>query len=184
MTARVAAGFLIAAAAFGAHAAEIRPLLVAGLDLGGDTMLAVDTQDIKAHDGFYVGGGLVLIDAQRRMEYQLTAAFKYGVIAAEQGDVEWTRFPLEALAFYRLPRGRLGGGLTYHLSPRIETSGAAGNPDVKFKNALGAVLQADWLITDKIALGGRYTILEYEAKGESSGSAKSNGFGISFSINF
>jgi hypothetical protein len=182
MTARAAAGFLIAAAAFGVHAAEIRPLLVAGLDLGGDTMLAVDTQDIKAHDGFYLGGGLAIIN--RSVEYQFTAAFKYGVIAAEQGDVEWTRFPLEALAFYRLARVRLGGGLTYHLSPRIEASGAPGNPDVKFKNALGAVLQADWMITDKIALGGRYTILEYEAKGGSSGSAKSNGFGISFSMKF
>jgi hypothetical protein len=29
---------------------------------------------------------------------------------------------------------------------------------------VGAVLQAGWLVTDKIALGGRYTILEYEAK--------------------
>jgi hypothetical protein len=172
-----------------AMAADFRPLLKAGLDLGGDTMLTVaftdgDTQDIKANDGFYFGGGLAIVDAERRLEYHLTAAFKYGLIAAENGDVEWTRFPIEALGFYRFPRVRVGGGLTYHVSPRIETSGAVGNPDVKFKNALGAVLQADWLVTEKIAVGGRYTILEYDAKDAFSGSAKSNGFGISFSMSF
>jgi Outer membrane protein beta-barrel domain len=189
MTARPAAGLLLAASAFAAHGAEIRPLLVAGLDFGGDKMLTVvfddgDTQDIRANDGFYLGGGVAVIDAERRMEYQLTAAVKYALIDADNGEVEWTRFPIEALAFYRFPRVRLGGGLTYHMSPRIETSGAVGNPDVKFKNALGAVLQADWLITDKIALGGRYTILEYDAKGDFAGSAKSNGIGISFSMRF
>jgi hypothetical protein len=186
--ARIAVASLVAAWACATHAAEIRPLLVAGLDFGGDKMLTVvfddgDTQDIKANDGFYLGGGLVVIDAERRMEYQFTAALKYALIDAENGEVEWTRFPIEALAFYRFARVRLGGGLTYHVSPRIETSGAVGNPDVKFKNALG-VLQADWLITEKIALGGRYTVLEYHAKGDFSGSAKSNGFGISFSLNF
>jgi hypothetical protein len=162
MTARAAVGFLVAASAFSAQGAEIRPLLKAGLDLGGDKMLTVvfddgDTQDIKANDGFYLGGGFAVIDAARRMEYHLTAAFKYGVIAAENGDVEWTRFPLEALVFYRFPRIRVGGGLTYHVSPTVETSGA---------------------------VGGRYTILEYDAKDAFSGSAKSNGFGISFSMSF
>ena len=187
--ARGVIAFLLSAPGLAAQGAEIRPLLKAGLDLGGDTLLTVaftdgDTKEIKANDGFYFGGGLAVIDAERRMEYHLTAAFKYGLIAAENGDVEWTRFPIEALAFYRLARLRLGGGLAYHVSPRIETSGAVGNPDVKFKNALGAVLQADWLVSEKIALGGRYTILEYDVKGDFSGSAKSNGFGISFSINF
>jgi hypothetical protein len=43
-------------------------------------------------------------------------------------------------------------------------------------DALDAVLQADGLITQKIALGGRYTILEYDAEDAFSGSAKSNGW--------
>lgn len=189
MTRRILIGLLAAFAAQAASAADFRPLLKSGIDFGGDKMLTVvftdgDTQEIRANDGFYLGGGLAVIDGARNMEYHLTAAFKFAVIDAENGDVEWTRFPIEALAFYRLARVRLGGGLSYHVNPRVETSGAIGNPDVKFKNALGAVLQADWLITEKIALGGRYTILEYDAKGAFSGSAKSNGFGISFSINF
>ena len=189
MTSRIAIGLLAACAALGAHAADFRPLLKAGFDLGGETMVTAvfvdgDTEKMRANEGFYLGGGLAIIDAERRMEYHVTLAYKFALIDADNGDIEWTRFPLEALAFYRFARVRVGGGLTYHINPRLEGSGVVGGLDVKFKNALGAVLQADWLITDKIALGGRVTILEYDAKGDFSGSAKSNGVGVTFSINF
>jgi hypothetical protein len=117
-------------------------------------------------------------------EYHFSLAYKVAVVDASNGDIEWTRFPLEALAFYRFPRVRVGGGLAYHMSPRLEGSGVVGGLDVKFKNALGAVLQADWRITEKIAAGLRYTILEYDAKGAFAGSAKRNGVGLTFSMNF
>lgn len=171
------------------HAAEIRPLLKAGFDLGGDTLVTAvftngETETVKANEGFYIGGGAAIIDAARNMEYHLALAYKIAVVEASNGDIEWTRFPLEALAFYRFPRVRVGGGLAYHMSPRLEGSGVVGGLDVKFKNALGAVLQADWRITERIAAGARYTILEYDAKGAFTGSAKSNGFGLTFSMSF
>lgn len=180
---------LVACAAFGAQAAEIRPLLKAGADFGGDTMATVtfddgDTQKIRGNQGFYVGGGVAIIDAERSMEYHLTAAFKFYFVDADNGDVEWTRVPLEALAFYRFERVRLGGGLTYHVNPRIEGSGFATPLDIKFKNALGVVLQADWRATETLGLGVRYTFLEYEAKGNFTGTAKANGFGLTASYSF
>jgi hypothetical protein len=171
------------------HAADIRPLLKAGFDLGGDTVVTAvftdgETETIKANEGFYIGGGAALIDAARNFEAHLSLAYKFAVIDARNGDIEWTRFPLEALAFYRFPRVRVGGGLTYHISPRLEGSGVVGGLDVKFKNALGAILQADWRITEKIAAGARYTMLEYDTKGAFTSSAKSNGFGLTFSMSF
>jgi hypothetical protein len=182
--------FLAASAAVGlAHAAEIRPLLKSGIDIGGETLVTVqftngDRESVRGNEGFYIGGGAAILDAPRNMEYHLTLAYKIAVINASNGDVEWTRFPLEALAFYRFPRARVGGGLTYHLNPKLDGSGVVGGLDVKFKNALGLVLQADWLITQKIALGGRYTFLEYDAKGNFSGTGQANGLGVTFSINF
>jgi hypothetical protein len=171
------------------HAADIRPLLKAGVDLGGDAMVTAvfangETETIRANEGFYMGGGAAIIDAARNMEYHLSLAYKVAAVDASNGDIDWTRFPLEALAFYRFARGRAGAGLVYHISPKLEGSGVVGGLDVKFKNALGAVLQADWRITEKIAAGLRYTILEYDAKGAFAGSAKSNGVGLSFSMNF
>jgi len=71
--------FLVASAACGVQAAEIRPLIKAGVEFGGDTMATVtfddgDTQKIRGNQGVYVGGGAAIIDAERNMEYHLTAA--------------------------------------------------------------------------------------------------------------
>lgn len=176
-------------AASGVQAAEIRPLIKAGADFGGDTMVTArftngDTQNIRGNEGFYLGGGAAIIDAERNMEYHLTAAYKFFFIDADNGDLEWTRVPLEALAFYRFARVRLGGGLTYHLNPRIEGTGVVGGLDIKFKNALGLVLQADWRATESLGLGVRYTFLEYDAKGNFTGTAKASGFGLAASFSF
>jgi hypothetical protein len=175
--------------ALGVEAAEIRPLIKAGADFGGDTMVTVvfddgDTHKIRGNQGFYIGGGAAIIDAERNMEYHLTAAFKFYFVDADNGEVEWTRVPLEALAFYRLQHVRLGGGLTYHVNPRLEGTGFATPLDIKFKNPLGVVLQADWRATESLGLGVRYTFLEYEAKGNFTGTAKASGFGITASFSF
>jgi len=181
--------FLAAMWALGAQAAEIRPLVKAGVDFGGDTMVTAVfsdgfTEEVRANDGFYIGGGAVIIDNARNMEYHLTLAYKFASIDGTDGDIQWSRIPLEALAFYRFSRVRLGGGLTYHINPRLEGDGSAGGLDVDFKNALGVVLQADWRVNQMIGVGARYTILEYDAEGAFFGSAKSNGVGVTLSINF
>lgn len=189
MISRIVSGFLMASAALGASAADIRPLVKAGFDIGGDTLVTAvftngETETIKGNEGFYAGGGAAIINDAKDMEFHVTLAYKFALINASNGEIEWTRFPLEALAFYRFPRVRVGGGLTYHINPQLDGSGVASNVDVKFKNALGALVQVDWRITEKIALGGRYTFIEYDAKAPATGSGKGNGFGVAFSINF
>ena len=189
MVARLLAGLVALSTTLGVGAADFRPILKGGFDLGGDTMVSVvftngETSTIKANEGFYLGGGLAVIDDARNLEYHLTLAYKIAVMSAENGDLEFTRVPLEALVFYRFPKVRVGGGLTYHLNPELEGSGVASAVDVKFKNALGFVLQADYLIWRGLAAGVRYTFLEYEAKGDATGTAKSNGLGLTVSYTF
>ncbi|HZO02392.1 MAG TPA: hypothetical protein VFB93_14440 [Burkholderiales bacterium] len=189
MITRIATGFLAAAAALGVNAADIRPILKGGLDTGGDTLVSVtfvggESDKIKANEGFYLGGGMAIIDEPRSMEYHLTVAYKIGMVSADNGDIDWTRVPLEALAFYRFAKVRIGGGLTYHLNPELEGSGVASSVNVKFKNALGFLVQADWRITQGLALGLRYTFIEYEAKSPASGTAKGDGAGLTISYTF
>jgi hypothetical protein len=105
------------------------------------------------------------------------------MINASNGDIEFTRLPLEALVFYRFDRARLGGGVTYHLNPELEGSGVVSPLNVKFDDALGFVLQADFLVTDKMAIGLRYTSLNYEVEGVAA-KAKSDGLGFTFSYRF
>jgi hypothetical protein len=187
--ARAFIGALAASAALGAQAADVRPLLKAGLDFGGDTLVTArfedgETRDIKANEGVYLGGGVAIISDAKDWECHLTLAYKFALINADNGDIEWTRVPLEALVFYRFQRVRVGGGLAYHLNPSVEGSGVVGGLNIHFKDALGAIVQVDWRITDNVALGARYTMIEYDAKSPVSGSASGNGLGLAFSINF
>ena len=177
---------IAAAAPLGSHAVDVRPVLKSGIDFGGETIASAtfsngSTETIKANDGFYVGGGASFLLDSKDVEIETTLSIKYDSINASNGDITWTRYPLEVLAFYRMPKFRLGGGLTYHISPKLKASGAAGNFNVKVDDAAGVVLQADYLLTRKLTLGGRYTILEYKANGVP---AKSNGVGITFGFVF
>jgi hypothetical protein len=69
----VALALALAAAAVGpgvADAAEIRPLVKAGFDFGGDSTVRVlftngDTRTIKANEGLYLGGGAAVINDAR-----------------------------------------------------------------------------------------------------------------------
>ena len=92
-----------------------------------------------------------------------------------------TRYPIEVLGFYLFPRFRLGGGLTYQFNSKLSGSGVVGGLDTDVDNALGAILEADWMITRKISLGGRYTIIDYKANGVT---ANGNSLGIAFGIRF
>ena len=172
----------------GAEAADIRPFVKAGADFGGDTLVTVvfvggDRESIKANEGFYVGGGMSILNDAKNVEVELSLAYKFNSVTASNGDVDWTLMPLDGLVFYRLPQWRLGGGFTYHLNPKLDGSGVVGGLNVKFDDALGFVLQGDYLINPSMAVGARYTSVKYEPKGGGS-SAKSGGIGVTFSYRF
>jgi hypothetical protein len=170
------------------HAQEFKPMIKAGFDFGGDTLVNVtftngETDSIKANDGFYFGVGVSIL-ATSEIEAELSLSYKFESITAENGDVDFTRMPLDALVFYRFPSPsiRVGGGLTYHLNPKLSGSGIAGGLNATFDDALGFVLQADYVFPKLFLVGVRYTQLEYEAS--NGAKAKSNGAGLTFSMRF
>jgi hypothetical protein len=176
---------LLASAPAGVRAAEARPVFVAGYDTGGDDILKVTfgsgtADSIGANEGLYLGGGVSLLNGARNVEFLGTLSYKYQAIHASNGDITWTRFPLDALLFYRWQSFRAGGGATYVLRPRLKGSGDASNIYTAFGAALGAVLQADYLVGG-VAFGLRYTILEYQEGGTT---VKSNGVGATFGFTF
>lgn len=156
-----------------------------GYDTGGDTLITAifaggDTENIKANRGLFFGGGVSLVNDTKDLEAEISLSYKFDTITASNGDITWSRLPIDGLVFYRFPSVRLGGGLTYHLNPQLDGSGAAGGLNVDFKNAFGFIVQADWRITDKLNLGLRYTLLEYETS-VGGITADSNGIGLVFS---
>ena len=180
----VAALILLFSVPFGtASALETRGLIKAGFDFGGDTLQRVTfsdntTETIKANDGFYVGGGFAFVPDSLNLEMHLTAAWKYTGVTASNGEITFTRFPIEALGFFIADPFRFGGGLVYHLNPTLKRSGAVSGSDVDYDNAPGMVLQVDYRISENIGAGLRYTFLEYE---QGSRSIRANGAGVAIS---
>jgi hypothetical protein len=178
----------VAVGAFAAPAvcaADLRGAFVAGYDTGGDKIVTVtftngETDSLRANEGFYVGGGISVLNDSKDIEFQGTLSIKYSSISANNGDVSFTRYPLDLLAFYRTQNFRVGGGLTYVISPKVSGSGAAGNINATLDNAAGVVVQGDYLL-GRVAIGLRYTGLDYKVAGTT---VKSNGVGVTFGFTF
>lgn len=175
-----------AAVPLACNAADVRPVAKAGFDFGGDNLVTAQftngsSDSIKANELLYLGVGASVITDSKDIEVEVTLSYKFKNISATNGDIKWTRYPLEALVFYRFPKYRLGGGLTYHLSPKVSGSGIASNINGNFDDSIGLVLQADYLITQKLSVGGRYTSLKYKVGGAS---FDSSGVGVTFGMRF
>lgn len=169
------------------HAADIKPVLRLGIDFGGDTLVTArfsdgSTRSIRANEGIYVGGGASFLSDARDLELELTINYKFKTIHGSNGDIDWTSLPIDALAFHRWSKVRLGGGLTYHLSPSVEGTGVAAGLKADFDDALGFVLQGDYLLAEKAALGLRYTKINY--KGPGLRDINGDGIGAVISVRF
>jgi hypothetical protein len=167
------------------YAADVRGAFVAGYDFGGEKIITVtftngDTQSIHANQGLYVGGGVSVLNDEKNLEFLGTVNFKYAGISAENGDVTWTRFPIDLLLFYRAEKFRLGGGLTYVAGPKLKVSGIPGGGTVNVDDAIGLLVQADYLM-GRVAVGVRGTFVQYKAGGQT---ASGNGAGITFGFTF
>lgn len=156
-----------------------------GYDTGGDTLVTVtfsggETQSLRANRGLYFGGGLSLVNEAQDIETEIALSYKVDDVTASNGDATWSRWPIDALVFYRWPTIRVGAGATYHLNPKLDGSGVIGGLNVRFKDSLGYLLQVDYRVTKNINIGLRYTAMDYEVEG-SNASAGANGIGVVFS---
>jgi hypothetical protein len=149
-------------------ASDFQFLFTLGVTSGGDKLAEIEYEhgsdrDIKA-------GGLLLFGAGfdyqfgNNWEIQSTINYQFDRADADNGDVEFERFPLDVLGFYRNGSHRFGGGITYHMNPKYSIdvdNGVSG--DVDFDDALGLVVEYDYFFSQNVSLGVRYTDIEYDA---------------------
>ena len=172
-----------------AVASELKAVVKTGYDFSGDPIFSTrftngETDRIRANEGLILGGGIIFINDAKTIETELTLSWKFQDLNASNGGARWRRYPLEILIFRRRTSIRFGGGFTYHLNPRLEGDGILSNVvDLEFKDALGVVVAADYLLTERVSVGIRYTWLEYEQ--QASGiEHQSNGGGVGLAIRF
>lgn len=194
----IASGALLTAPSYGA---DVRPAFKGSFEFGGDKLVDVGTtgsgssHSLTAGQGLALGGGVSILNEAKDIETEVILSYKFSGIHADNGDLDFHVLPLDALVFYRIPNWRFGGGLTYHMSPKLKGSGDASGLEAEYKSALGFVLQADYMFGEKIKLGVRYTAVKYKASRiqdtsiiqvntEPPETAKTNAVGVVFTVSF
>lgn len=139
-----------------------------GIHGGGDELInepyTNGAQDsIKAGGMFSFAFGR-LYQVNPSWETQLTFGVKSDAKYDQDIKVSWVRYPLNYLIFYRMSDVRVGLGATYHFSPKLKGSGLADNIGEKYKGAMGALLEIDFIHSYKFLLGMRLTLIDYQSK--------------------
>lgn len=144
------------------------------ITFGGDELVELMVEDffgdnekeeINAGELFSLAGGLAFQIPMTSIQLQGTIGYHVDGIFADNGDVEFARYPVELLALYRFNKHRVGFGVTEHLNPKLELDFDFG-PEVatKYRDAFGLIVQYDYRISTYFALGLRYVDIEYEVK--------------------
>lgn len=182
-------GLLALALALGAGQAKAgdemdgwHPFVSMGLTVGGDTIITVDytngdSEDVKAGEIVHFGGGVQLQLADSPLMVALSANYHVANASAKNGDAEFTRYPLEAIAYYRgSDKWRFGLGLRYVLSP--EASSDFSNEKLQFDNALGAVAEIGYGLSKRFWISLRAVSESYQPSTYSQNGVSYNASGL------
>jgi len=176
-------------------ASDLNPIVQFGYDFGGDTLTTVERYDyyydgyetskIRAGQGVSFEVGAAVSSPQNDIELQFLVGYKIDQESASNGSVTWDMIPFTALAMMKKNNWKFGGGLTYHLKPEL-VGGFTGSTSVndEYEDALGAVIQAQYMISEAIAVGIKGTFIEYKYKKDPSLTADGNSIGINFTYTF
>jgi hypothetical protein len=166
-------GAALLAPAF-AHAASddsgLHPVVGVFLTGGGSKTVTVqytngDDYTMRAGQLFQLYGGVEYRVPDSGVAVQVNVGYHFDSAGGSNGDVRFTRYPVEAIALYQLaPQWRLGVGVRDATSAKLHGSGAANGIDANFNASLGAIVQAEWLPTPRWGVQLRYVHETYKLK--------------------
>lgn len=183
-------------------AGEVDLLGTFGWSRGGDTLTninaaALEEDDLSSDDAkaFRAGNGIAIklgavyspSDEFNDWEVQITFGWKRSKFSEDDAnysnfdDLEFSRFPLDIMGFYRFHILRFGAGLTYHINPVLGGDGLASQVDGNFDNSLGVILGVDIMIRNLFIVGLNYEIIDYRSSTEQ---VDANNFGLYAGIRF
>ncbi len=130
---------------------------------GGDTIDELHytngtQQNIKAGGSYNFKLGSELRFKEIPLQLQLSLAYHYNNDEASNADARYTRWPVEALAYYNFDKKwRLGGGLHYVTQPKY-TYKFENDPQYtfKFEPSLGYVVEGEYFFSSATSVALRY----------------------------
>jgi hypothetical protein len=167
---------LLVFAALGTAQAQsgLRParfVLGGGFTFGGDKLATIAftngfNQDIRAGGLFAIHAGVDMLLSDF-MSVQATIGYHTDSSSAADGDVRFSRFPVELLAYAHLnPQVRVGGGVRFVNSPELIAGGNALNfiRSTDFDNTVGAIVEGEYFFTPNFGLKLRGVSETYRVK--------------------
>jgi|GEM_PF-2835909 len=140
--------------------------LVLGMELsgGGDDIAVMTNGDhIKAGELLYFGAGYNFsLSNDNSLFLRSMLGIKFVTISANNGDLKFTRFPLDFIFIKRLEAFSLGAGPTYHLSPSYDGTINGVSSNIDFDNSLGFLVQGSYYFGQQTELGVRLTAIDYK----------------------
>ena len=183
-------------------ASDLKPMLQFGYDFGGETLATVESYDyydgyqinnIRAGQGLNFEVGAAVSSVESPMELQFLIGYKFDRESSSNGSVTWDTIPMTAIAMVKKNRWKFGGGLTYHLNPKISGSFTGYDEynnyfndsiNDQYEDALGGVVQVQYMISEAASIGIKGTLIEYKLKNNPSIIARGNSVGFNISYAF
>ena len=170
--------------------AQIKPIVKLGYDAGGDDIAYAefengDKEALAAGDGLFIEGGVAIETPMIApyLETQLTLGYKIDSIEASNATLDFSRAYINFMEVYRFQNLNIGGGLTYHFSPKLDGTRFANNLNYTFDDALGGVVQIGYSFAPELTFGIRGTIIKYDEPNYTATDANSIGFFMSYTFN-
>lgn len=161
----------------GAHAeqrAGIRGLVGLGVTFGGDQIGKTVEYRNAPSTSLHAGG---TVDLRGGFEYQLqgqpvalelSIGYHFDKANAENGDVSFTRFPLELVAHYALDdTWRVGVGARKSLSAEVSASGVGTYyaQDAKYTGSVSPLVEVEYFVSPQFSFKGRYVSERFKPEG-------------------
>ena len=135
---------------------------------GGDKLAGVQYTDgktaaVTAGGIVYLYGGVQLRSADLPVSLLATVGYHKGIAGGDNGDFTFERVPLELLAMVDVIPGklRLGGGVRHDTNVNLSAHGVVQGSALKFEDATGGVIQAEWMLGNSFSIVGRYVAIKY-----------------------
>jgi Outer membrane protein beta-barrel domain len=161
-----------------ASSSGLRGIVGIGLTFGGDQLGETintissngDTDSAKIKAGSLVDfrGGFEYQIQGQPMAIELSIGYHFDTVDAENGDVTFSRMPLELIGHYAINEyWRVGGGLRKSLSPKLKASGLGTDyaSNTKYSASVGVLIEAEYFMTPQFSFKGRYVSESFKPEG-------------------
>jgi len=156
------------------NAGEVDWLFGIGMDLGGEKLGTLEwdngsSKDIRTHQGIHITLGLDYI-LNDNFIIRGDIGYKGDSAGGKEGDVKFTRLPIELIPFAVLGSHRFGAGGVYHFNSEYSCDiSNSCDFNVEIENSFGWVVQYEYkfLIStynQNFAFGIRYLNINYTPK--------------------